>query len=260
MSAARVSVLIPCLDDVEALEDGLDLAFAQNQCDFEILVLDRGSTQPRTAATIRDLRWPRARCLILPGHSRAAALERGLSEAVGEFVVVFGASASLSANFLAVSLQAFDQDAKLGLLTAATEPGTQLGRREWIRIAGGFEVAGNENDPGLRRRMQAGGHRVVVMPDPEPRRPLPESHARVESPAESDPLNAASFGFSKGASRSSAPEPSTDLEPLTRLATLEAALESARGDARGLRASLSWRVTAPLRALHRWLTGWRSGG
>ena len=116
------------------------------------------------AATIRDLRWPRTRCLILPGHSRAAALERGLSEAVGEFVVVFGASASLSANFLAVSLQAFDQDAKLGLLTAATEPGTQLGRCEWIRIAGGFEVAGNENDPGLRRRMQARGHRVVVMP------------------------------------------------------------------------------------------------
>ncbi len=251
MNAARVSVLIPCLDDAAALEDALDLAFAQNQCDFEILVLDRGSTQPRMAATIRDLRWPRARCLILPGHSRAAALERGLSEAVGEFVVVFAASASLSANFLAVSLQAFDQDARLGLLTNATEPGTQLGRLEWIRVVGGFEVAGNENDPGLRRRMEARGHRVVVIPDPEPRRVLLEIHAL--SPVEPDPVAAAPSGFSKGASgSSSAPEPST--EPLTRLAALEAALESARGDARGLRASLSWRVTAPLRALHRWLT------
>jgi GT2 family glycosyltransferase len=40
-----------------------------------------------------------------------------------------------------------------------------------------------------------------------------------------------------------------------RIAQLEAALGAARHDLAALRASLSWRVTAPLRALHAWLRG-----
>lgn len=254
MSAPRVSILIPCLDEPAALEEALDLAFAQSGCEFEILVLDRGSTQARMAATVRELRWPRTRCLVLPGYSRAAALERGVAEAAAEFVVVFAASAALSPSFLADSLQAFDHDGRLGLLKTASEPGTRLGRRDWIRGAGGFETVGKDADPGLRARMEAGGHRVAVIPEPEPRRRHPEIHAPAESVEASGPTPVALFDVSQGSREAATAEANTDRELLTRLASLESALESARGDARSLRTSLSWRVTAPLRALHRWLT------
>jgi len=254
MSAPRISILIPCLDDAAALEGALDLAFAQDGCEFEILVLDRGSTQARMAATVRELRWPRTRCLVLPGYSRAAALERGLSEAAGEFAVVFGASAALSRSFLADSLQAFDRDGRLSLLKTASEPGTQMGRRASIRVAGGFETLGRGGDPGLRARMEAMGQRVVVIPEPEARRSHPEIQAPVET-AETSAAGPESPVDSLQGSSGAAPQASSsDLELLTRLATLESALESARSEVRSLRSSLSWRISAPLRALHRWLT------
>ncbi len=262
MTAPRVSILIPCLDDAEALEDALDLAFSQSLEASEILVIDRGTQDPSLAATSRALRWPRTRLVAAPGVAHAGALDIGLREAAGEFVAVFDTGVVPGATFLAESVQLFDRDPELGLIAcrAAIEardaPCTTLARRDLVRSVGGYEAALAEPGAALGSRLASAGYRVAIVPG----RDAPSLPADTGDPAsgrEAAPrasLSASSGGSVVPGARSG------EREILDQLASLESALAVARGEVRSLRASLSWRLTAPLRAIHRCLTGSRDRG
>lgn len=81
----RVTVLLPVRNGLPYLADALASLRAQTFDDFEIIVIDDGSTDG-TARALRRARDPRLRVISTRGEGIAAALNRGLEMARGAYV------------------------------------------------------------------------------------------------------------------------------------------------------------------------------
>jgi len=82
----KVTVLLPVRNGSAHLEDALASVFAQKFTDFELLVIDDGSTDA-TPEILRAVRDPRLRVVTHPrSFGLVPALNRGLELARGEFV------------------------------------------------------------------------------------------------------------------------------------------------------------------------------
>lgn len=87
---ARVSVLVPTRDKLELLRDCINGIFATNTGDFEVLILDNGSSDPRTLAWCEQAQvdWPRLRVLSAPGEFNWSRLNnQGMAHASGDVFV-----------------------------------------------------------------------------------------------------------------------------------------------------------------------------
>ncbi len=91
MSAAapKVSVIIPTYNSARFLPEALESVFSQNYADYEVIVVDDGSTDETTA--VLESNADRIRYVCQPNAGSAAARNTGLDLAQGEFVVFLDA-------------------------------------------------------------------------------------------------------------------------------------------------------------------------
>jgi glycosyltransferase involved in cell wall biosynthesis len=89
-NSIRTSVIIPTYNYGRFLREAVESVQAQTVQDFEILVVDDGSTDdtPQVLAALSD---PRLRVFRIPNSGVSAARNRGLAEARGEFVAFLDA-------------------------------------------------------------------------------------------------------------------------------------------------------------------------
>lgn len=85
MTRPRISVLLPVRNGKPFLEAAIASVLAQSLADFELLVIDNGSTDGSGGAALA-FGDPRIRLVTAEGRGLARALNIGLAEAAGEFV------------------------------------------------------------------------------------------------------------------------------------------------------------------------------
>jgi glycosyltransferase involved in cell wall biosynthesis len=108
--APRVSVVIPTYDHRATVGDALGSVFAQTFTDREVIVVDDGSTDD-TAADLAPLAAAgRIRLLAEPHRGQAAARNRGLAEARGEYTAFLDDDDRWPADKLAWQVAALDAD------------------------------------------------------------------------------------------------------------------------------------------------------
>ena len=104
----RVSVVIPLYNQAAFVGDALDSVFAQTYCDYEVIVVDDGSTddsQSRVAAY-----GPRV-CLVQAKHTgTSAALNQGIARAKGQFIAWLSADDWFAPEKLALEVDLFDRE------------------------------------------------------------------------------------------------------------------------------------------------------
>jgi glycosyltransferase involved in cell wall biosynthesis len=83
--AGLVSIIMPVYNGEQYLRQAIDSALAQSYPDWELVVVDDGSMDG-TAAIVQSYRDPRVRYAYQENRGQAAALNRGLELARGEFV------------------------------------------------------------------------------------------------------------------------------------------------------------------------------
>ena len=344
---SRASLVLPCHDLGRYLEDAVDSIFAQSRPDFEIVVVDDGSTDADTRRLLAAYDWPRTRVITRPASHPARALAAGLAAAEGEFVAFLDPRDRLAPTYLERALAAFEADPALSLVTCALEAGDDgplpvritglalpdllvactvapgaLARREAILAAGGIDeefTSGPDAEWDLWIRLAEGGLRSAVIPealvraggngsagdahaaegDLQAARRLIDKHAGaytrhlLDVVAGKDALRRDIMSRNESLSRrleavmmtgerdrvrrqsealrgrlgrvvsAAAPLPLADDRPHPPAdepeapSGLEAALAAARHELECLRGSASWRLTAPLRAVHAWLSGRR---
>lgn len=89
-STPEVSVVIPAYNAAATVQQAIGSVLAQSFADFEILVVDDGSTDD-TAAAVRAVNDPRVRLLAQPNAGAAAARNAGIASAIGEWVAFLDA-------------------------------------------------------------------------------------------------------------------------------------------------------------------------
>jgi glycosyltransferase involved in cell wall biosynthesis len=86
----KVSVIIPLYNKEPYIGRTLDSVLAQTFTDYEIVVIDDGSTDG-SAAVVRGYTDPRIRLIAQPNAGQGAARDRGMREAQGEHFVFLDA-------------------------------------------------------------------------------------------------------------------------------------------------------------------------
>jgi len=321
----RVSVVVPCFNDGGFLAEALDSVAAQIVQDLEVIVVDDGSTDAATRATLAALDRPRTRVIgTRDNRGLAAARNLGLAEARGAYLCALGADDRLAPRYLEATLSRLEADPSLtwvstwlqtfgdeswvwrpercdvaALLAECTVHGAALVRLDAVRAAGGYDERMREGNEewDLWLRLAERGHCGVILPEAlfyYRRRPgslsaitlAPENHLRLVrtlleqhhdavlghldeiltlKDVEGETHLAAIDNMQghlahllqpfldatrteRDALRDKLAEAERRRAAVDETAALRAALAAARGEVDALRRSLSWRITAPLRA------------
>ena len=116
-SAVTVSILIPCFNLGAFLEEAVASALAQTFEDFEVLIVDDGSTDAQTVAVVDALERGQVRTLRTPHRGLAQARNYLLSQAGGKYVCFLDADDKLHPEFLARTVAVLERDAGVSFVS-----------------------------------------------------------------------------------------------------------------------------------------------
>ncbi len=194
-----VSVIIPAFNRADVLGRAIDSVLAQTYPDFELIVVDDGSTD-RTAEVVQTFADPRIRYIPQANAGVAAARNTGLAEARGRFVAFLDSDDRFLPHKLAVQVAVLEASPEVGLVaggyrvvSASGEPLIErhpwhawprldvqtwlyacpvtvhsvLVRREWLARAGGFDLSlnGQAEDWDLWLRLAYAGCLMAWTPE-----------------------------------------------------------------------------------------------
>jgi glycosyltransferase involved in cell wall biosynthesis len=189
--ASTIAVVIPCFNDGKTLMEAVHSAQAQDRID-ELVVVDDGSTDPRTIEIFRALEREAVRVLHRPNGGLGAARMTGAYATAADYVFCLDADDRLLKGALSALGAALDYDPRLALvwgdyrlfgdrtwrqLTAPSLDPWQIGyqndipasvliRRSALLDAGGWQLRGGYEDwdllMGLAERGKH-GRRVPVV-------------------------------------------------------------------------------------------------
>jgi len=193
-SIPRISVIVPCFDLGAFLPDTIDSVLAQTYDDFEVLVVDDGSTDPATVELLAHARWPHTSIVRAPHRGVSAARNVGIAHARGDYLCFLDADDLLEPNFLERTVAALDADPTLtfvstwlrtfgaeewlwqpercdleALLAEDTVLTASLVRRDAVTALGGFDEKMPEQgyeDWDLWLGLVAAGHRGTILREP----------------------------------------------------------------------------------------------
>ena len=94
-----VSIIMPCLNGERYIQTALDSVFAQTFDDFELIVVDNGSTD-RTPDILSAINDPRLNVLTLAERGVSRARNLGLRQARGAFVAFLDSDDTWNVGFL----------------------------------------------------------------------------------------------------------------------------------------------------------------
>jgi glycosyltransferase involved in cell wall biosynthesis len=120
MNAPRVTAIVPLYNTRAYLEQALDSALAQHYRDFEVVVVDDGSTDGSgEIASSYARRFPRrVRLLQQANAGLPAARNTALQAGRGDYFALLDADDVWHPDHLALAMDAFDADPDLGLVHA----------------------------------------------------------------------------------------------------------------------------------------------
>jgi glycosyltransferase involved in cell wall biosynthesis len=113
----KVSIVITCYNLGEYLEEALSSALAQTYPDFEVLLVDDGSTDPATIALLDRLpAHPRLRVLRTANQRLARARNYGIAQAHGVYILPLDADDRILPTYLAHAARILDERPEVGFV------------------------------------------------------------------------------------------------------------------------------------------------
>jgi GT2 family glycosyltransferase len=188
----RVSVVIPCYNLGAYLNEALDSVRAQTFTNYDVIVVDDGSTDPQTVTALNQIESAGARVLRTANHGLSAARNAGIAATTGELVCCLDADDRLAPEWLERGVALLDADAGLSfashwlrtfgdeawawqpvrsdlaaLLDVNTVNGAALIRRQAVIAVGGFDESMRDGceDWEFWIRMMEAGYRGAIIPE-----------------------------------------------------------------------------------------------
>ncbi|AMV73142.1 glycosyltransferase [Desulfuromonas sp. DDH964] len=125
----KVSVIIPCFNQGGYLDEAVNSVLAQTYSDFEIIIVNDGSTDVASNDLLSDYRRPQCRVLLTNNQGLAAARNNGIRAAKGEFILPLDADDRIGPDYLHEAVRILDADPKVGIVYCEAEKfGAQAGR------------------------------------------------------------------------------------------------------------------------------------
>jgi len=164
VNTPAVSVIVTCYNLGQYLEEAVDSVLEQTFKDFEIVVIDDGSTDPETVTRLKHLEGPRTRVIRIENRGLPGARNEGFRHSSGRLLCALDADDRLAPTWLEKAVAFLDANPHITfvshwlrtfgdesadwtpdrcdletLLTVNTINGAALVRREAMAQVGGYD-------------------------------------------------------------------------------------------------------------------------
>jgi len=112
----KVSVIIPCYNHGAFIDEALDSVLQQSFNDFEIIIINDGSTDPFTISHLRSIDKPQITVLHTDNQGLAAARNNGIQAARGEYILPLDADDRIGEIYLEKAVSILDQNSSIGIV------------------------------------------------------------------------------------------------------------------------------------------------
>ncbi|MFB9329631.1 glycosyltransferase [Paenibacillus aurantiacus] len=123
-----VSIVIPCYNYGEFLEEAIDSCLASTLQDFEIIVVNDGSTDPFTVELLKQLHKPKTRVIHQKNQGVSAALNNGIREARGKYIFRLDADDRIHPTLLEKGTWVMETRPEVGFVTCHLK---MFGNESW---------------------------------------------------------------------------------------------------------------------------------
>ena len=138
MRAPKVSVVIPCFNHGEFIDDAVESILGQTYQDLEIIIVNDGSTDGFTNDKLRTYAKTKTSILHIPNGGPSVARNSGIRTAKGEYVLTLDADDFLESAFFEKAVGILEGEKGVGVVTS----GVQFigdSNRTWYPKGGGVE-------------------------------------------------------------------------------------------------------------------------
>lgn len=118
MSTPTVSVIMPCHDHGEFLEEAVESVQAQTFQDFEILIVDDGSTDPDTVALLSRFDRPKTRVQSIAHAGVTHARNVAIRQARGRYLTFFDCDDRMHPEYLERAVSVLENDPTLAFVSS----------------------------------------------------------------------------------------------------------------------------------------------
>lgn len=114
-----VSIIVPCFNEEKVIAKAINSLLELNYPNYEVLIVDDGSFDMTTTIAKEFEDKHLLRVIFQENAGKAAALNRGISEAVGDYVLCMDADSILNKNVLMYAMPYFERDSRLASVAGA---------------------------------------------------------------------------------------------------------------------------------------------
>jgi len=113
---SKVSIIIPCYNDDEYIEQAVQSALDQTYENKEIIVVDDGSNQ-KTKAVLKKLETKITLLITQENKGTSAARNTGIAAATGEYILVLDSDDYFEPEFCEKAIGIFEKDSNIKMVT-----------------------------------------------------------------------------------------------------------------------------------------------
>ena len=117
----KISVIIPCFNQAEFLEECVDSVLQQTMTDFEIIVVDDGSTDEKSKEILDAFKKPKTKIIRQQNMGLVGARNTGVKNARGKYILPLDCDDKISPNFLELCSKYMDKNKNCGICGGLTE-------------------------------------------------------------------------------------------------------------------------------------------
>lgn len=116
-----VSVIIPCYNQGKYVDEAVDSVLAQTYRDFEIIIVNDGSTDDYTKRKLADYARPSTRVIHTTNQGLSSARNNGIVEAAGTHILPLDADDKIGPTYLADAVEVLENRPEVGIVYGLTE-------------------------------------------------------------------------------------------------------------------------------------------
>jgi glycosyltransferase involved in cell wall biosynthesis len=117
----KVSVIIPCFNLGKYIHEAIDSTLNQTFQDFEIIVVNDGSTDPETNRILDSLDKSRIKVITTENQGLASARNNGIEAAAGEYILPLDADDKIAPAYLEKAVKILDENKNIGIVYCEAE-------------------------------------------------------------------------------------------------------------------------------------------
>lgn len=117
----KVSVIIPCYNQGQYLDEAVDSVLNQTFQDFEIIIVNDGSTDEFTQNLLKEYNRPKTKVIHTSNQGLPSARNNGIREAQGEYILPLDADDKIGETYLEKAVKILDEDQDIGIVYCEAE-------------------------------------------------------------------------------------------------------------------------------------------